>query len=69
MSDDLNHLIAQYQIEKELCDSAPTLDALCYWWHKWTRTVYQIYALISRMGTVGACHVNPAWLGNVSEGD
>jgi len=69
MSDDLAYLIRQYEIEKELCDSAPTLDALCYWWQKWTRTAYQIYVLISRMGLIGACHVNAGWIGNPSEAD
>jgi hypothetical protein len=69
MSDELNRLIAQHRIEKELCDSAPTLDALCYWWQKWTRTAMQIYLVLTRLGTVGACHVNPAYVGNPAEAD
>lgn len=66
---ELNRLIDQCAIERDLCDTAPTLEALLYWWQKWMRTAYQIDRLIARLGTTGACHVNEAWIGNISEVD
>jgi len=53
---ELDFLIQQYRVERDLLDSAEDFEAKLCWYKKWAATSYRLYTLLIAQRSAGRVH-------------